>query len=51
MCANLAQPGTLVEAAGPPVPPDFKGGSLVPLVYHGGRPAEETLFYEHYGAY
>ncbi len=51
LTANVAQPGTLVEAAGRPVPLEMRGGSLVPLVYRPERPDEETLFYEHYGAY
>jgi arylsulfatase A-like enzyme len=51
LCANVSQPGTLVEASGLPVPPEFRGGSLLPLAYRERRPEAETLFYEHYGAY
>jgi arylsulfatase len=48
---NVAQPGTLVEAAGLPVPPDFKGGSLLPSAYRRELPESEQVFFEHYGAY
>jgi arylsulfatase len=51
LAVNVAQPGTLVESAGLPVPPELRGGSLVPLLYRERRPEQETLFYEHYGAY
>jgi arylsulfatase len=51
LVCNVAQPGTLVEAVGLPVPAAFRGGSLLPLVYRPERPPSETLFYEHYGAY
>jgi arylsulfatase A-like enzyme len=51
LAVNVSQPGTLVEAAGLAVPAELRGGSLVPLVYREKRPASETVFYEHYGAY
>jgi arylsulfatase A-like enzyme len=51
LAVNVAQPGTLVEAAGLPVPPEFRGGSLLPALAAGERPAQEAIFYEHYGAY
>ncbi|MDQ3701256.1 MAG: sulfatase-like hydrolase/transferase, partial [Chloroflexota bacterium] len=51
LCANVSLPGTLLEAAGLSVPPELKGGSLLPLAYRERRPDSETLFYEHYGAY
>ena len=51
LAVNVAQPGTLVEAAGLPVPPDLRGGSLLPLLYATQRPPAEAVFYEHYGAY
>jgi len=47
----VSQPGTLLEAAGLPVPSELRGGSLVPLLYRDRRPESETLYYEHYGAY
>jgi arylsulfatase A-like enzyme len=48
---NVSQPGTLLEAAGLPVPPEFKGGSLLSTVYHDRRPPAEAVFFEHYAAY
>jgi len=51
LAANVSQPGTLLEAAGLPVPSELRGGSLVPLLYRDRRPESETLYYEHYGAY
>ena len=51
LAVNVAQPGTLVDAAGLPVPPELRGGSLLPLVYQETRPVREEAFYEHYGAY
>ena len=48
---NVSQPGTLVAAAGLPVPADFKGGSLLPAAYRASAPAREEVFFEHYGAY
>ncbi len=49
--SNVAQPGTLIEAAGLPLPPAFRGGSLLPALRRGARPAAEEVFFEHYGAY
>ncbi|HEV2124871.1 MAG TPA: sulfatase/phosphatase domain-containing protein, partial [Chloroflexota bacterium] len=51
LAVNVAQPGTLVQAAGLAPPTDFQGGSLVPLLYAPARSDSETVFYEHYGAY
>jgi arylsulfatase A-like enzyme len=51
LAVNVAQPGTLVEAAGLPVPPEFRGGSLLPALYRPARPAQEEICFEHYGAY
>jgi arylsulfatase A-like enzyme len=51
LAVNVAQPGTLVEAAGLPLPPEFRGGSLLPALTRPDRPAREAVFYEHYGAY
>jgi arylsulfatase A-like enzyme len=48
---NVSQPGTLMEAAGLPVPSEFKGGSLLSSVYRDHRPQSEAAFYEHYAAY
>ncbi|HEU5315213.1 MAG TPA: sulfatase-like hydrolase/transferase [Chloroflexota bacterium] len=48
---NVAQPGTLVEAAGLPIPSDFTGGSLLPAAYRAAPPEREEVFFEHYGAY
>jgi arylsulfatase len=51
LAVNVSQPGTLIEAAGLPVGPEFRGGSLLPALYRAAAPASETIFYEHYGAY
>ncbi|MGI8422693.1 MAG: sulfatase family protein [Chloroflexota bacterium] len=51
LACNVSQPGTLVEAAGLPAPPGFKGGSLLPAAYRPAAPAQEEVFFEHYGAY
>jgi arylsulfatase A-like enzyme len=51
LACNVAQPGTLVDAAGLPVPNDFKGGSLLPTVYAAAAPPREAVYFEHYGAY
>ena len=51
LAVNVSQPGTLVEAAGLPLPAELLGGSVVPLVYRERRPEREAVFYEHYGAY
>ena len=48
---NVAQPGTLLEAAGLPVPAEFTGGSLLPAVYRDQRPPSEVAYFEHYAAY
>lgn len=52
LASNTAVPGTLLEAAGLPVPAAFRGGSLLPLLEGpGAPPPEEAVFFEHYGAY
>jgi arylsulfatase len=48
---NVSLPGTLVEVAGLPLPPDFRGGSLLASLRRPTRPAQEEIFFEHYGAY
>ena len=54
LAVNTALPGTLMAAAGLPVPAAFRGGSLLPLLERPASappPAEEEIFFEHYGAY
>ncbi len=54
LVVNTAIPGTLLEAAGLPVPVDFRGGSLVSLLDRPASlasPSHEEIFFEHYGAY
>jgi arylsulfatase len=48
---NVSLPGTLVEAAGLPLPPEFRGGSLLGTLRRPRSPAREEIFFEHYGAY
>lgn len=51
LTVNVSLPGTLIEAAGLPLPPEFKGGSLLPALRRAAPPADEMIFFEHYGAY
>ncbi len=51
LAVNVSLPGTLVEAAGMALPPDFKGGSLLPAMRRTQPPNDEAIFFEHYGAY
>lgn len=51
LTVNVSLPGTLIEAAGLPLPSDFKGGSLFPVLRRSAPPDDETIFFEHYGAY
>lgn len=51
LAANVSLPGTIIDLVGLAVPDSFKGGSLVSAMKRPPRPEEETVFYEHYGAY
>ncbi len=51
LTVNVSLPGTLIEAAGLPLPPEFKGGSLLPALRRTAPPDDEMIFFEHYGAY
>jgi arylsulfatase A-like enzyme len=51
LTVNVSLPGTLIEAAGLPLPSEFAGGSLLPAMRRATPPADEAIFFEHYGAY
>lgn len=51
LCVNVAQPGTLLAAAGLPVPPELRGGSVLDRAKRPAPPEEECVFLEHYAAY
>ncbi len=51
LTVNVSLPGTLIEAAGLPLPATFKGGSLLPTLGRAAPPDNEEIFFEHYGAY
>jgi arylsulfatase A-like enzyme len=51
LTVNVSLPGTLIEAAGLPLPSDFAGGSLLPAMRRTAPPEDEAIFFEHYGAY
>lgn len=51
LSVNVSLPGTLIEAAGLPLPAGFKGGSLLSALSREAPPDEEEIFFEHYGAY
>lgn len=51
LCVNVAQPGTLLAAAGLPVPAEFRGGSVLDRAARPARPDDECVFLEHYAAY
>jgi arylsulfatase A-like enzyme len=51
LSVNVSLAGTLMEAAGVPVPPSFTGGSILPSIWHDSRPDAEEIYFEHYGAY
>ncbi|MCL4543154.1 MAG: sulfatase-like hydrolase/transferase, partial [Chloroflexi bacterium] len=51
LVVNTAVPGTLIEAAGLPLPNAFHGGSLLPRLQGPDHRQEERVFFEHYGAY
>ncbi|MBA2277647.1 MAG: sulfatase-like hydrolase/transferase [Chloroflexia bacterium] len=51
LAVNVALPGTLIELAGLPLPPAFRGGSLLTTMRRDARSPSETIFFEHYGAY
>ncbi|MGN6675759.1 MAG: sulfatase family protein [Thermomicrobiales bacterium] len=51
LTVNVSMPGTLIEAAGLPLPPEFAGGSLLPAMRRTAPPEDEAIFFEHYGAY
>ncbi|GAA3144261.1 arylsulfatase A-like enzyme [Kribbella aluminosa] len=51
LCVNVAQPGTLLAAAGLPVPAEMSGGSVLDRAMRPAPPADECVFLEHYAAY
>lgn len=54
LTSSAAVPGTLLDAAGIPVPDCFEGGSLLPLLADSSpqkAKAEDYVFFEHYKAY
>ncbi|HTK11244.1 MAG TPA: sulfatase-like hydrolase/transferase [Ktedonobacteraceae bacterium] len=51
LAVNISLPGTLIEAAGLDVPPEFQGKTLLPTMRQLAAPENEVIFYEHYGAY
>jgi arylsulfatase len=51
LVSSAAVPGTLLAAAGLPVPDCFEGGSLLPLLNQEKRDPESKVFFEHYKAY
>jgi len=50
LVSNVSLPGTLAEAAGLPVPPEFRGGSLLPVLRRRAPPEDEMVFFEHYSS-
>jgi arylsulfatase A-like enzyme len=50
LCVNVAQPGTLLAAAGLPVPAEMTGGSVLERASHAAPPKDECVFFEHYAA-
>ncbi|HEV7216225.1 MAG TPA: sulfatase-like hydrolase/transferase [Chloroflexota bacterium] len=51
LTVNVSVPGTLLEAAGLALPPAFAGSSLLPAMRRAMPPADEAIYFEHYGAY
>jgi len=51
LSVNVSLGGTLLEAATGSIPPRFRGNSLLGSLYREQRPAQEAIFFEHYGAY
>lgn len=51
LVSSAAVPGTLLEAAGLPVPKEFEGGSLLPLLAEEEKDNRRRVFFEHYKAY
>ncbi|MFD7160564.1 sulfatase [Kribbella sp. NPDC059898] len=51
LCVNVAQPGTLLTAAGLPVPTEMSGGSVLERALRTSPPQDECVFLEHYAAY
>jgi arylsulfatase len=49
--SSAAVTGTLLDAAGIPVPADCEGGSLLPHLSLAEPPEEQLAFFEHYKAY
>ncbi|WP_248926069.1 sulfatase [Paenibacillus hamazuiensis] len=51
LVSTAAVTGTLLDAAGIPVPKECEGGSLLPVLDRSAPPADEHVFFEHYKAY
>ncbi|MDD9269716.1 sulfatase [Paenibacillus sp. GCM10023248] len=51
LISTAAVTGTLLDAAGIPVPEECEGGTLLPILDREEPPAEERVFFEHYKAY
>lgn len=49
--STAAIPGTLLAAAGLPVPEECEGGSLLPIAKREETDEERHVFFEHYAAY
>ncbi|WP_317957541.1 sulfatase-like hydrolase/transferase, partial [Paenibacillus chitinolyticus] len=51
LISTSAVTGTLLDAAGIPVPKECEGGSLLPVLDRTEPPSDECVFFEHYKAY
>lgn len=51
LVSTAAVTGTLLDAAGIPVPAACEGGSLLPVLERTEAPKDERVFFEHYKAY
>ncbi|TBL74659.1 sulfatase [Paenibacillus thalictri] len=51
LLSTSAVTGTLLDAAGIPVPEECEGGSLLPVLGRDAPPDGEHVFFEHYKAY
>jgi arylsulfatase A-like enzyme len=51
LVVNVQLPGTLIEAAGLELLSEFQERTLLPTLHRTELPEDETIFFEHYGAY